>query len=91
MYVGGRNDNHDDPDRDVLPRPTVDVCGRIQMKLYLRVTKDKYELPVAVADSPRELAQMTGVSRASILSTLSHVKAGQIRNSIYKMVEVEDE
>ena len=61
------------------------------MKLYLRVTKDKYELPVAVADSPRELAKMCGVSRASILSILSHVKAGQIRNSIYKMVEVEDE
>ena len=61
------------------------------MKLYLRVTKDKYELPVAVADSPRELAQMIGVSRDTILSSLSHVKAGQIRNSIYKLVEVEDE
>ena len=61
------------------------------MKLYLRVTKDKYELPVAVADSPRELAKMIGVSRDTILSSLSHVKAGQIRNSIYKLVEVEDE
>ena len=61
------------------------------MKLYLRVTKDKYELPVAVADSPRELAKMTGVSRDTILSSLSHVKDGRIRNSIYKMVEVEDE
>ena len=91
MYVGGRNDNDDGIDRDVLSRPTVDVCGRIQMKLYLRVTKDKYELPVAVADSPRELAKMTGVSRDTILSSLSHVKDGRIRNSIYKMVEVEDD
>lgn len=61
------------------------------MKLYLKVTKDKYELPVAVADSPRELAKMIGVSRDTIFSALSHVKAGQVRSSTYKIVEVEDE
>ena len=62
-----------------------------EMKLYLRVTKDKYELPVAVADSPRELAKMTGVSRATILSALSHAKTGTVRSSVYKLVEVEDD
>ena len=62
-----------------------------EMKLYLRVTKDKYELPVAVADSPRELAKMTGVSRDGILSALSHVRAGQVKSSVYKVVEVEDD
>jgi hypothetical protein len=30
------------------------------MTLYLKVTKDKYELPVAVADSKAELADMLG-------------------------------
>ena len=30
------------------------------MTLYLKVTKDKYELPVAVADSKKELARMLG-------------------------------
>lgn len=30
------------------------------MKLYMYTTLDKYELPLAVADSPRELAEMTG-------------------------------
>ena len=68
------------------------VCaGRKIMKLYLKVTKDKYELPLAVADSPRELAKMIGVSPDTIFSALSHVKAGQVRNSTYKIVEVEDE
>lgn len=61
------------------------------MKLYLRVTKDKYELPIAVADSPRELAQMLGVTRASILSSISHAKSGRLKSSSYKVVEVEDD
>ena len=30
------------------------------MTLYIRTTADKYELPIAVADSPKELAQMLG-------------------------------
>ena len=33
------------------------------MKLYMAVTNDEYELPVAVADSKTELANMTGISR----------------------------
>lgn len=35
--------------------------------LYMEVTKDKYELPLAVADSPWELAKMRGVSVYTIL------------------------
>ena len=61
------------------------------MKLYLRVTKDKYELPVAVADSPRELAKMCGVAKSGILSAISHEKSGRTHSSIYKLVEVEDD
>ena len=33
------------------------------MKLYLRVTKDEYELPLAVADSAQELAVMMGTTK----------------------------
>ena len=32
------------------------------MTLYMMTTRDKYELPLAVADTPGELAQMVGVS-----------------------------
>jgi hypothetical protein len=35
--------------------------------LYLEVTKDKFELPVAVADSPYELAKMRHVTVYPIL------------------------
>lgn len=39
--------------------------------LYMKVTKDKYELPIAVAESPRELAEMLGTTRQNVLSCIS--------------------
>ena len=41
------------------------------MKLYCKATKDKYRLPVAVADSITELAKMTGHSGNTIHSSIS--------------------
>lgn len=32
------------------------------MRIYMRVTEDKYSLPLMVADSAKELAKMCGVS-----------------------------
>lgn len=60
------------------------------MKLYICVTRDKYELPVAVAESARELAEMRGVQSSTVLSSISHEKEG-LYKSMYKLVEVEDE
>lgn len=44
--------------------------------LYIATTRDKYELPIAVADSVTELAEMLGMSPRSIacLMTPSHQK-----------------
>lgn len=36
------------------------------MRLYMAVTADKYELPLAVADSSRELAEIMGVSPSCV-------------------------
>lgn len=60
------------------------------MKLYICVTRDKYELPVAVAESARELAEMRGVQSSTVLSSISHEKEG-LYKSVYKLVEVEDD
>jgi hypothetical protein len=40
-------------------------------KLYIKVSKDKYRLPLAVADSVPELSRMTGVSINVIASAIS--------------------
>ena len=55
------------------------------MKLYLKTTTDDLELPIAVAESPGELAKILGTSKNSVLSCLGHHCAGWIR------LEVEDE
>ena len=36
------------------------------MTLYVRTTADEYELPIAVAESPKELAQMLGIKVESV-------------------------
>lgn len=59
------------------------------MTLYMKVTLDKYEYPVAVAESVVELAKMVNVSTNTISSAMSHAKARGNRCQ-YVRVEVED-
>ena len=60
------------------------------MPLYIKVTSDEYELPLAVGDTVRELAKMLGVKSDSIYSQMSHSKHNGYFCS-YQKVEVEDE
>ena len=55
------------------------------MKLYIKSTGDDLDLPVAVAESPTELARMIGTNRDVVLSSIAHKRKGWAR------VEVEDE
>ncbi|MCR5404325.1 MAG: hypothetical protein K6E91_10995 [Butyrivibrio sp.] len=41
------------------------------MKLYIKVSNDKYELPIAVEDSPTKLAQKLGLERSSVATMCS--------------------
>ena len=52
------------------------------MTLYMKTTKDRFELPLIVADSPKELAQKVGTTKASVLSALSHKQKGWARVKI---------
>ena len=55
------------------------------MKLYIKTTKDKYELPVAVADSAEELAAMVGTTKNNVYSCISKRYKG------WKRVVIDDE
>lgn len=46
---------------------------------------DKYELPIAVAESPKELAALLGTTPGCVMSSLSHKRAGWYR------IEVEED
>lgn len=60
------------------------------MTLYIKVSRDKYELPEAVAENAHELARMCGVSANTIYSQISHsAKIG--RWCSYRKIVVEDD
>lgn len=61
------------------------------MKLFIYVTNDEYELPLAVADSQAELARMTGKNPMSISHALFHVRHGDYKHSRYQEIEVDDD
>lgn len=54
------------------------------MYLYMKVSNDKYEYPIAMATSPKRLAEITGDKPGSISSMIYH-KIGS-----YRKVLIED-
>ncbi len=60
------------------------------MKLYLEITRDKYELPVAVAESPSELARMCRTTPKIICTALYNAKYFKTKRPRYIVVEVEN-
>ena len=65
--------------------------GKKKNYLFLRITQDKYQLPIAVAGSVRELARMIGVSRNTIASAICHGEKQHWKKPAYVRVEAEDE
>lgn len=56
--------------------------------MYMAITTDKYELPLAVADTARELGNLVGVSANLIHSSISKNQSGKTRKM--RFVKVED-
>lgn len=56
------------------------------MTLYIKTTRDKYQLPEAVADSKAELARMIGLDRTRV----SHY-FNDLRRNDFIVVEVEEQ
>ena len=58
--------------------------------VYMQVTKDRFELPIVVADSAYELARLCGVNVSTIMHSVSTQSKRVIKNSQYKRVWVDD-
>lgn len=43
-------------------------------KVYMLITQDKYELPLAVADTSEELSKMLGLSSSAVASSICRAK-----------------
>ena len=62
-----------------------------QRTVYMKVTNDRYELPMAIADSAKELSKLVGAPDSSIRTCAYRYSCGKVKHSIYRMVEIEDE
>ena len=54
--------------------------------IWMAVTPDEYELPVAVADTAAELGKKLGVSKNTIYSCISHAKEHGYKSIYVKVV-----
>lgn len=61
------------------------------MKVYMAVTADKYELPVAVADSPAEMARMCGMTTGSVLYAITRKHKIRKLKAVILRLEIEDD
>lgn len=59
--------------------------------LYLAVTADRYELPIYVADTALELADVLGLSHKSVHSTFSKYASGELSGRRLMRVRIEEE
>lgn len=58
--------------------------------LWLLVSQDEYELPLAVADSATELARMVGTTQNNISSTITHQAERGAKSKYIKVKVIDD-
>lgn len=61
------------------------------MIIWLKVSHDKYELPLAVADTAEELAKICGTSKNNIASEASKYDKGTLPFTKYRRIVCDDE
>jgi len=61
------------------------------VNLWLMVSNDRYELPLAVAGSAAELARIVGVNKGFIASHASKVRNGTQKKARFIKVEIDEE
>lgn len=63
----------------------------MKTKVYMQVTTDKYELPLAIADTAQELAEICGTTSGSIYTSCSRRARGIYKKSRFVSVEIDEE
>lgn len=59
-----------------------------KMRVYRYVTRDKYRLPIAQADSIAELAELLGLSADYVRRQFFRLISGKVKKSRYEMVDI---
>lgn len=61
------------------------------MKLYMGVTPDKYELPLFVADSLKELSKISGFDYDSVRHLISKRSSGKNKGIKFIKITIDEE
>ena len=61
------------------------------MKLFMAVTGDQYELPIAVEENPEILARKMGVKKNLIYSNIANDRSGQTTGIKFVRVEIDEQ
>ena len=51
--------------------------------VWMKVSKDEYELPLEIADTAAELARKCGVNRTTVEADAGRVRKGTLKHSQY--------
>lgn len=60
------------------------------MTVWMEVSQDEFELPVAVAGTARELAKLRNTTPMNIITSISKHRRGVIKRCKYVKVTVDD-
>lgn len=75
-----------------MERRRQEVCtegGGRGMRLYMWVSKDKYQLPLFVSEKVEEVARVSGRNINTVYSSISKQRYGVVKNSQFLCVEVD--
>lgn len=63
------------------------------MYVWMEVTRDKYELPIVIADTARDLSRKCGATISTIKSSASRAHTGNHKGRVcpYRSILIEDE
>ena len=59
--------------------------------IWMEVTNDEYDLPLAFANCATQLADMVGVKRNAVFEAVSKWKAGKTKTCRYRRVVLEED
>lgn len=57
--------------------------------IWMMVSDDKYEFPLAIADTARQLAEMIGSTENNVRSDYCHYMQGRTKSCRYRRVELD--
>lgn len=58
--------------------------------IWLAVETDEYELPIAVADTAKELGDIFGIKKHTVINCVSRKRSGREQGYRYIKVSIED-